>query len=95
MILLAGCIKNREKKEEHFFGEWDTDMGYKILFNSDGTCEFNGMSGSWELSGKFIYINVTYKDGKNMMFYEYNFLENYTILELVDTIQRKITCYRT
>lgn len=92
VILVSGCTENSKKEEEYFVGEWNTNSDFVINFESDGTCIFNNMPGTWELTNNSVYINITYPDGKNMMLFTYEFSDDYNKLELTDMLERKIIC---
>jgi len=93
-IGLSGCtddmsgIQKTDSKLDKFIGTWSADQGITIVFNHDKTCKFAGMSGIWEVINDTLSITIIYEDGKNMMSYTYQFLDDKTTLVLTDAGDR-------
>ena len=88
MICLSGCIHGVKSESERLVGSWQTDNGVELVIFSDGTCQYIGSNGVWELIDDKIWITITYSNGKNIMSYNYEFSDNDETLTLIDAGDR-------
>jgi hypothetical protein len=84
---LSGCISKTD--EDRFIGTWETeDESMKLVIYSDGTCEFIGSEGTWEIKDGNLWMVLRFTGGKNTMSYNYSFSDGDKTLTLMDTSER-------
>ena len=92
VTLLCGCNEEKKELEYSVVGEWITgyiqDVGQTILtLNSDGTAVDRldpgdiTSSGTWELDGDKLTLNLTSKDNTWVFVFKLNFEEDGKLLK--------------
>ena len=84
---LSGCTSKSD--EDRLVGTWETeDESMKLVIYSDGTCEFIGSQGTWEIKDGNLLMVLRFNNGKNTMSYNYSFSDDDKTLTLMDTVER-------
>lgn len=92
----SGCFGEESNSElNKFIGTWKHGTlkdGGTIIFYSDGNCNYNFDSAKWELKNNKLIINLT--DLRITLTFNYTFLDNNQILELVNVENGIMDDYR-
>ena len=92
-IGFSGCIDifavdGDNSELDRFIGTWQANYELTLSLFSNGTCVFIGGYGTWEVKDEKLFITIRFKDGQNMMSYDYQFSDNDKTLTLIDAGDR-------